>query len=234
VRQKPDLSVGLNKLLDRLVALAVTNERHVIASELHDGVAQSLAYLNLQVKHIQGSLEQGISDEVSGELEGIRDAIQRTYEDLRHLLADFRIAPTEPGSFCTALKKQLDTFHQLTGIRTELTGADEAAALSFGQQAEVFRIVQEALANVRKHARAATVTITCEHEEDWYRMRVKDDGIGFDPARSIDAGGMHLGSSIIRERASRLHGYVAIESQPGHGTTVTISVPFPLEHRRTS
>jgi two-component system nitrate/nitrite sensor histidine kinase NarX len=214
---------------------AVTNERHVIASELHDGVAQSLAYLNLQVKRIQGLLDRGVSDGASRELEAVRDVIQSTYEDVRHLLADFRSAPSEPGSFTAALKKQLETFQLRTGIHTELTGEGGAAALSFGQQAEVFRIIQEALANVRKHAQANAVSIACERGDGYCRVRVKDDGVGFDLARLGDASGMHVGTSIIRERAARLRGEVIIESQPGEGTTVTISVPVALdEQRRTS
>jgi two-component system nitrate/nitrite sensor histidine kinase NarX len=213
---------------------AVTNERHVIASELHDGVAQSLAYLNLQVRRVQGLLDRGASDGASRELEGIRDVIQSTYEDVRHLLADFRSAPAEPGSFATALKKQLETFELRTGIHAELTGEGDAAALSFGQQAEVFRMIQEALANVRKHARANTVSVACERGDGWCRVRVKDDGVGFDLARLSDSSGMHVGTALIRERAARLQGQVIIESQPGHGTTVTISIPLsPDEQRRT-
>ncbi|MEW6681345.1 MAG: GAF domain-containing protein [Nitrospirota bacterium] len=211
---------------------AVTDERHVIASELHDGVAQALAYLNLQVRRVQGLLDRGASDGASRELEVVRDVIQSTYEDVRHLLADFRSAPPEAGSFVTALKKQLETFEVRTGIRAELTGEGEAAALSFGQQAEVFRIIQEALANVRKHAQANTVSIACERGEGWCRVHVKDDGIGFDLVRLGDASGMHVGTSIIRERAARLRGQVIIESQPGQGTTVTISIPLPLDEQR--
>ncbi len=213
---------------------AVTNERHVIASELHDGVAQSLAYLNLQIRRIQGLLDRGVSDGASRELEAVREVIQSTYEDVRHLLADFRSAPPEPGSFTAALKKQLETFELRTGIHTELTGEGEAAALSFAQQAEVFRIVQEALANVRKHAQATTVRVACERADGWFTVWVKDDGAGFDLARLGDASGMHVGTAIIRERATRLHGRVTIESQPGYGTTLTISIPLPLaEQRRT-
>lgn len=211
---------------------AVTNERHVIASELHDGVAQSLAYLNLQVSRVQGLLDRGVSDGANRELEAVRDVIQSTYEDVRHLLADFRSAAAEPGSFATTLRKQLDTFELRTGIRAELAGEGEAEALSFGQRAEVFRIVQEALANVRKHAQANTVSIACERSDGWCRVRIKDDGVGFALARLGDDSGMHVGTSIIRERAARLRGQVMIESQPGHGTTVTVSIPLPLDEQR--
>jgi two-component system nitrate/nitrite sensor histidine kinase NarX len=213
---------------------AVADERRVIASELHDGVAQSLAYLNLQVRRVQDLLDRGASDGALRELETVRDVIESTSDDVRHLLADFRIAPTEPGSFGTALQKQSDVFEVRTGIRTELVGASEAEALSVGQQAEVLRIVQEALANVRKHARATTVRIACDRADGWCRVRVTDNGVGLAVARPGDPGGLHAGTSIIRERAARLHGHVTIESQAGQGTTVTVAVPAARADERRS
>ncbi len=211
---------------------AVASERHVIASELHDGVAQSLAYLNLQVRRAQDLLERGATDGAARELSAIRDAVQSTYDDVRQLLADFRIAPTAPGSFGTTLRKQLDALERGAGVRTELVGEEHAGDLSFEQQAEVFRIIQEALANVRKHAKAATVQITCERGDGWCRVHVRDDGVGFALAALGDLGGTHVGTSIIRERAARLRGHVVIESQPGEGTTVTISIPVSIDEQR--
>jgi two-component system nitrate/nitrite sensor histidine kinase NarX len=211
---------------------AVASERNVIASELHDGVAQSLAYLNLQVKRAQDLLARGATETAARELSGIREVVQCTYDDVRQLLADFRLAPTAPGAFGEALRKQLDLLERSAGLRTELIGDAAVADLSFGQQAEMFRIIQEALANVRKHAQAASVRIRCERGDRWCRVHVTDDGIGFDLARLGDASGMHVGTSIIRERAARLRGHVVIDSQPGQGTTVTISVPVSLDEQR--
>lgn len=211
---------------------AVASERHVIAGELHDGVAQSLAYLNLQVRRAQDLLDRGATEDVARELSSIRSVVQSTYDDVRQLLADFRIAPTAPGAFGAALRRQLDALEQSAGLRAELVGEDHAAELSFGQQAEVFRIIQEALANVRKHAGAATVRVTCERGDGWCTVHVKDDGVGFDLARLGDASGRHVGTSIIRERAARLRGRVVIESHPGQGTTVSVSVPLDLDEQR--
>lgn len=212
---------------------AVADERHAIASELHDGVAQSLAYLALQVRRVQELLDRGAADGAVRELAAVRDAIQSASADVRNLLADFRVAPTEPGSFVAALQQHLQAFETRTGIRTALTGTSEAAALSVRQQAEVFRIVQEALANVRKHAGATAVTVACERADGWCRVRVSDNGAGFDPARLEDSGGLHAGTAIIRERAARLRGRVTIDSQPGHGTTVTVAVPVAPDDERS-
>lgn len=208
---------------------AVAGERHVIASELHDGVAQSLAYITLQIKRVQDLLDRGVADAARRELADIQAVVQHAYDEVRHLLADFRLAPTESGSLPVALRKQLEAFELRTGIRAQLEGVDEAAALSFTQQAEVFRIVQEALANVRKHARASEVRITCKRRNGWCEVRVADNGVGFDPSRLGDQSGLHVGTSIIRERAARLRGQVTIDSRPGHGTAVTIAIPLHVD-----
>lgn len=212
---------------------AVADERQVIAGELHDGVAQSLAYLNLQVARVMDLLDRGSTDGAGRELAAVREGIQSAYDDVRQLLADFRIAPASAGAFGDTLAKQAAAFSQRTGIRVHLSGEEHASALSFGQQAEIFRILQEALANVRKHAGASSVRITWERGDGQCVVRVTDDGVGFDPSRLADLGGGHVGTTMIRERAARLHGRLTIDSHPGRGTTVTVSVPCPLAEERT-
>ncbi|MFZ5875654.1 MAG: GAF domain-containing protein [Nitrospirota bacterium] len=213
---------------------AVADERRVIAGELHDGVAQSLAYLNLQVKRAQELLDRGATDVASRELAEVRGVIQDAYNEVRHLLADFRAAPVaDSGAFAARLREQAAGFSQRTGIRVELSGDADWAALSVGQQAEVFRIIQEALANVRKHAGASTVRIACDGGDGRCVVRVSDDGVGFDPARVNESGGLHVGTSIIHERAAKLRGRLTIDSQPGRGTTVSVSIPLSVAEERS-
>jgi two-component system nitrate/nitrite sensor histidine kinase NarX len=212
---------------------AVADERQVIAGELHDGVAQSLAYLNLQVTRVQELLARGATDGVGRELAAVREGIQSAYNDIRQLLADFRLAPSDSTTFDATLRKQAEAFSTRTGTPVHVSGEGHAAALSFGQRAEVFRIIQEALANVRKHAGASNIWIACEHRDGRFLLRVTDDGVGFDPARVDGSSGLHVGTSMIRERAARLRGHVTIDSQPGRGATVSVSVPCPLAEERT-
>jgi two-component system nitrate/nitrite sensor histidine kinase NarX len=213
---------------------AVADERRVIAGELHDGVAQSLAYLNLQVARVQALLEGGETDGAGRELAGVRDVIQDAYSEVRHLLADFRATPgSDPGTFAAALRAQTETFTRRTGIPVDLAGDAHLAMLSVGQQAEVFRIIQETLANVRKHARASTVRIVCDGSDGQCVVRVTDDGVGFDPAKVDDSCGLHVGTSIIRERAAKLRGRLTIDSQTGRGTTVSVSVPLSVAEERS-
>jgi two-component system nitrate/nitrite sensor histidine kinase NarX len=213
---------------------AVADERRVIAGELHDGVAQSLAYLNLQVTRVQALLERGATDGASRELAEVRGVIQDAYNEVRHLLANFRATPVGgPGVFAAGLRAQAEAFSLRTGISVELAGEAHLAALSVGQQAEVFRIIQEALANVRKHAAASKVRIACERGDGQCMVRVTDDGVGFDPATVHDSNGLHVGTSLIRERAAKLRGRLTIDSQPGRGTTVSLSVPLSFAEERS-
>lgn len=204
---------------------AVAEERAAIAAELHDGIAQSLAYLNVQTARVQELLERGETAGVRQELAAVREVIRDTFQDVRQLLVDFRNAPKEGGEFASSLRAHLDTFGLRTAIKTDLVGEGVLRDLSLLQQAEVFRMIQEALANVRKHARASRVRVVCDRTPTIVEVRVEDDGCGCESARFNDPTGMHLGLALLRERASRLRGTVQLTSTPGGGTTVVIGVP---------
>lgn len=204
---------------------AVAEERAAIAAELHDGIAQSLAYLNVQTARVQDLLERGETAGVRQELAAVREAIRDTYQDVRQLLVDFRSAPKEDGEFASSLRTHLDTFGLRNAIKTELVGEEVLRDFSLLQQAEVFRMIQEALANVRKHAQASWVRVACDRTQATWEVRVEDDGRGCDVARFADPTGNHLGLTLLRERAARLGGTVQLTSAPGCGTTVVIGVP---------
>ncbi len=204
---------------------AVAEERAVIAAELHDGIAQSLAYLNVQSARVEQLLQGGETEGARRELDGIREVIRATYEDVRQILVDFRSAPKEGGAFASSLHAHLATFELRNHVRAELVGAECLQGLSFCRQAAVFRMVQEALANVRKHARASQVRVVCAGTPAAWEVRVEDDGVGCDATRLNDPSGAHLGLRIMRERAARVGGSVRVSSTPGRGTTVVIEVP---------
>lgn len=204
---------------------AVAEERAAIAAELHDGIAQSLAYLNVQTARVQELLERGETAGVRQELAAVREVIRDTYQDVRQLLVDFRNAPKEGGEFASSLRAHLDTFGLRTAIKTDLVGDGVLRDLSLLQQAEVFRMIQEALANVRKHAKASRVRVVCDRTPTIVEVRVEDDGCGCESARFNDPTGTHLGLALLRERATRLRGTVQLTSTPGGGTTIVIGVP---------
>jgi two-component system nitrate/nitrite sensor histidine kinase NarX len=209
---------------------AVANERSAMASELHDGVAQSLAYLHLQTRRVHDLLSRGANELAQRELDGASEAIDVAYRDVRRLLIDFRTARKRDEPLAASLRAALDVFQRSTRIQTELIGERDVDRLSVGHKSELLRMVQEALANVRKHARASRVVVTCRWTPERWELAVADDGAGCDPARFDDATGAHLGATLLRERAARVGGQVRFLSHPGEGTTIIITVPLAPTH----
>ncbi|MEO5657469.1 MAG: GAF domain-containing protein [Nitrospiria bacterium] len=213
---------------------AVAVERNVMASELHDGVAQSLAYLHLQTRRVHDFLSRGANELAQRELEGASEAIDVAYQDVRRLLIDFRTARKRDESPAASLCAYLDVFRRSTRIQTELIGERDVDRLPVGYRSELLRMVQEVLANVRKHAGASRVVVTCRWTPERWELAVADDGAGCDLVRFDDATGAHLGATLLRERAARVGGQVRFLSHPGEGTTVIITVPLAPPEKRSA
>jgi two-component system nitrate/nitrite sensor histidine kinase NarX len=214
------------RLAARMRDLAVLEERGFIAQEIHDGIAQSLAYLNLQTRQLKESLLTRHPEQVMAELDQIRRVIKDTYEEARELLTDFRTKFREGEGLADALPRHLEEFSRRTAIRTQLINGCDLSQLPRDDQMPLFRIIQEALSNVRKHADAREVTVTLAVAGSMMEVTVCDDGRGFDPAEPADGGTTHLGLEIMRERAAHLGGALRVESQPGRGATLRISIPL--------
>jgi len=213
------------QLSARMRELAVAEERGLIAREIHDGIAQSLAYLNLETAKLQRLLT-GDPGPAMAELGHIRQVIKETCEDVRALLVDFRMTFKEGEGLAEALSRCLEEFGRRTAIRTQLIMSGNPSALPSPVQVPVFRIIQEALSNVRKHAEARTVVVGLRAAPSLLEVTVRDDGRGFDPAASAGQGAAHLGLGIMRERAAALGGQLSCESQPGRGTTLRLTLPI--------
>lgn len=213
---------------------AVADERRAMAAELHDGVAQSLAYLRLQTRRIHDLLSRGAHEPAKRVLDTASEAIDDAYRDIRRLLTDFRADRKRNEPLGASLRAYLDVFQRSTGIRAELIGEGAVDRLPAGRESELLRMVQEALANVRKHAGASRVVVTCRSTPEQWELAVADDGAGCDPARFEDATGTHLGATLLRERAARMGGQVRLLSHPGEGATVVITVPPTSIHERSA
>jgi two-component system nitrate/nitrite sensor histidine kinase NarX len=206
--------------------LAISSERNIIAQELHDRIAQSLAFLNLQTQMLENAIARKDSAQVSDDLQRIRAGVQESYEDVRELLVHFRSRVSE-SDLETELARTLTKFESQTGIKTSLIQYGNALPLTPEQQAQVLYIVQEALSNVRKHAHATLAEVVVHRGED-YEFTIRDDGCGLD-ADAINQGNEGIGMSIMRERVERIGGSVEIKSHPGHGTEVQLRVPAIAE-----
>lgn len=223
VGQHLGVAIENQRLVVREKEMVVSEERNLLAQELHDSVAQSLAFLNIQAQMLQDSLRGGQLDAASVELERMREGIQESYDNVRELLVHFRIK-VDDAEFEDAIHSALERFEGQTGIVTEFRKTGDGALPPATSTIQVLHIVQEALSNVRKHAGASRVSVELQGCENKVRLSVRDDGRGFDPGRVAEAGGSHVGIGIMRERAHRIGATLSVESRPGAGACVTLSL----------
>jgi signal transduction histidine kinase len=216
---------------DILTMNAVMQERERLSRELHDGVAQLVADLLLRLDTIKDLVEADRPQEAEAELERLHGVADEIYEDIGESIAGLRTNVTERGLGC-ALQDYVDQFEERHQIPTSLRADDAADRLAPLAALQVFRLVQEALTNVRKHAQAreATVTLTA-NGPDQLRVAIADDGRGFTPGRQRNGGARPLGLTSMRERVEALDGTFEVHSQPGSGTRVTATVPIPRTSR---
>lgn len=210
------------RLASRDREMAVSEERNLMAQELHDSIAQSLAFLKIQVQLLRRAIKDGASDEVEASLAEIDAGVRESYADVRELLLHFR---TRPGheDIAHALRVTLSKFELQSGLSTRLTMAGQGVPLPPDQQVQVLHVLQEALSNVRKHAGATAVELRVTQTPQWH-FEVRDDGAGFDAlAGRFDE--THVGLHIMRERAQRIGAMLKIHSQAGQGTQISLTLP---------
>jgi two-component system, NarL family, nitrate/nitrite sensor histidine kinase NarX len=201
---------------------AVSQERSFLASELHDSIAQSLAFLKIQVQLMRDAITRNDAQQVQHALSEIDLGVRESYADVRELLMHFRTR-TNAEDIEPALLTTLRKFEHQTGLKTTLKMLGNGLPLAPHAQIQVLHIVQEALSNVRKHAHATRVWLHVQKQPQW-RLEVHDDGRGF-----LGANGQqhetHVGLRIMAERAERLGAGLKVLSTPGHGTTVVLTLP---------
>jgi two-component system nitrate/nitrite sensor histidine kinase NarX len=203
---------------------AVSQERQLLAGELHDSIAQSLAFLKIQVQLMRDALAAGDRAAMARVLEDIDAGVRESYGDVRELLLHFRTRASEED-IETALRATLHKFELQSGLKAQLQMQGHGLPLAPDLQVQVLHIVQEALSNVRKHARASRVWLDVQQQPEW-RFEVRDDGSGFDSEAGVDDS--HVGLRIMRERAARIGARVELFSTPGAGTSVLLTLPAPL------
>ncbi|MDI1349411.1 type IV pili methyl-accepting chemotaxis transducer N-terminal domain-containing protein [Aquabacterium sp.] len=209
----------------RMAALArqsaVASERKLLAQELHDSIAQSLAFLKIQMGLLRSAQAQGDQAGVQAAMSELDTGVRESYNDVRELLLHFRVR-TESGRLDLALRETLSKFELQSGLSGHLSCKDDGVPMPADVQIQVLHIVQEALSNVRKHAKARQVWVDVQAHPGWV-IRVRDDGQGFATAQG-PADGTHVGLSIMRERAERIGATLAVNSGP-QGTEVCLSLP---------
>lgn len=215
------LSRERQRLLARLVGVQ-EEERRLIASEIHDSVIQKMIAAGMRLE----LLERKLADEAARQaVANVRGTVRETTSSLRHLMFELRPYALDRDGLGAALEAFLEQERALGGetvYELEQRLSDEPPE---EVRTVLYRIVQEAAVNARKHARASRISLCLRQEGGAWVARVVDDGIGFSPSAEERAGPLHLGLSSMRERAALVDGTLRIETAPGEGTTVEVTIP---------
>jgi len=204
---------------------AIQAERERLAADLHDNLAQTLSFLNLEADQMRGMLATGEMRRSLGALEQMKSAIGGAYEQVRAALVGLSEPVAGADDFAYKLNASLEEMRRVTFLPINLKIADQSAlVLPRLVQAQAIHIVREALVNTHKHAQARSVRVCIERVDGQCRLTIEDDGCGFDP-QDIQ-GGHHLGLRLMRARAERSGGTLMVESAPGAGTRVVVSFPL--------
>jgi signal transduction histidine kinase len=214
-----DLSERVARDALRRVVAGQELERQRLARELHDETGQALTSILLGLKAIE---EAGNGQDVRQSLHELRELVVGTLQDVRRLAVELRPKALDDFGLVAALQRLAETFAEQTGIRVHVEAALGDARLAGETETAVYRIVQEALTNVIKHAQAETVSVVLTRKGDRVVAVIEDDGLGFDPADTRDE---RLGLLGMRERIALVDGQLSVESRPGEGTTIAVEVP---------
>lgn len=209
--------------------LAIMEERNFIGNELHDSLAQSLVSMRLQIKMLGETLHKKDIQSAQRETRRLRQAAEEAHVSLRELLANFRASRMDDRGLIPSIRDLVERFSEETGIIVYLQ--DEWPMLHFTpiQEVQIFRIIQESLANIRKHSDAHNARIllkTLDNEN--LLVLIEDDGKGM-PHGGTSQGerpGENIGLSIMHERAERIDGVLLFESEQGEGVRVQLAFPI--------
>jgi signal transduction histidine kinase len=225
--QSRELVVELQEANQQLIentatieALAVVQERNRLARELHDSVSQSLYGLALSAEAARRNLASGHIADSADELESMSATAREALAEMRLLIYELRPSEIENNGLQRALETRLETVERRAGLHIHLDYEVEGD-LPLRTEMELERVASEALTNAVRHAHATSIEVAVRTDRKHVVLEVRDDGIGFDPAAR--AGGFGLRG--MKERAERLGGTLAIDSQAGAGTRVRLEAP---------
>lgn len=221
------VAIDSSHLHERLRSLAVTEERLRIAHEMHDGLAQVLAYVNTKALAAREHLARGKAAEADTQLEQLSHAAREVYADVREGILGLRSSLGEHGQLADVLAAYVERWREQTGITANFRFSPSVVPAP-QQELQLVRIVQEGLANVRKHSRATRVNVEVEplgSIASGLRLVIEDDGIGFDPAALGRSEFPRFGLATMRERAESVGGSLRIDTAPGHGARVVVELP---------
>ncbi len=209
--------------------ISLTNERQMLANELHDSLAQTMAYMKMRLPLLRDAVANRDEARSNKYVNDLGQALDSAYAELRELLTQFRNR-MDPRGLLPALYDIVGNFYDKTGITIDFINHAPDINLNPDKEVQVYHIVREALNNVSKHSRANHVSLAIEIRQSRYIISIEDNGIGIKGKVNTDSG-MHLGLNIMRERAKHLNADVTITPGVKAGTRVTLSFPTSTGRR---
>jgi len=199
-------------------------ERKTLARELHDRVGQSLSAVNINLNIIKNALP-GIRDEdLEKRLLDTMDLVREVTAGIRNVMCDLRPEVLDDYGLVPALRWYGEQFSKRTGLEVEVMGHEDIGGFDPELETTLFRIFQEAMTNVAKHAGARKIRVGAERDGETFRMSISDDGQGFEEEKIRKVGGPTYGLLGMRERARAIGARIQIESSPGKGTRVIVKM----------
>jgi two-component system nitrate/nitrite sensor histidine kinase NarX len=194
---------------------------------MHDNLAQTLGYLNLKVSIAEERLSSGQIAQAQASLLKLKQIAREAYTDARETIFSLRTTASSELGLLPTLREYLAEYRAYYGVDVRLVVDDESLPeFPADVGIQIACIIQEALTNVRKHARASKAWVRFEQEGDRVRISVEDDGQGFDPAQVAGKGRQYFGLQIMRERAESVGGELELDARPGQGMRVVMRLPL--------
>jgi two-component system nitrate/nitrite sensor histidine kinase NarX len=216
------LALDNARLEAQSVRATVMQERQMMAAEIHDSIAQTLAFVKMRLPLLEDAVVAGDGALALKYLADVRQAVGETHGSLREIVTHFR-KRIDPRGLTPALESLVRRFRERNTIVLDYASTGPPLNLSDEVQTEVFHIVQEALANIERHSQARRAWLSIDGGPVGFELRVDDDGIGPRPADEQCDEGSHFGIGIMNERARRVRGEFTIGARPGGGTRVRLA-----------
>jgi two-component system nitrate/nitrite sensor histidine kinase NarX len=229
IGQHIGLVIEKNRLNEVARQKLIQEERNMIANELHDSLAQTLASLRFQVRILDETLQPTSEYMAIMGIEKVENSLDEAYTDLRELIAHCRV-PVEKQGLIPSIERVVKKFKEETNIHILLQCERQVCDIPATMEMNVYRIVQEALTNIKKHASAHIVRVLLDCDENGnFRILIEDDGKGFDKDAVQSKDGQHIGLTIMQERARHLGGDLKVETDPDEGTRIELKFQYLRE-----
>lgn len=202
-------------------------ERRTLARELHDAVGQELTALSLNLTIIDSALPEATTKKIHERLEDSQELLEDTTRHLRNIMVELRPPGLDELGLLAALKEHASQVARRAELAVTVGGVEPQPRLSPTEEIALFRIAQEALNNIVKHAKASECSIGLGQNAYSVVLSISDDGVGFDTARKPIMGGYGMGTTTMRERAEAIGARLSLESAPGAGTRITVELSWP-------